>query len=89
MGRKARTTGPRGHKTGHLTLRFQEIALSSASAGVLTVLVQRSLKALGRGPDAAQQGELFRLVHFCNEVFKRFAGMSGELGVNADDQPVQ
>ena len=46
------------------------------------------LEALGGSPDPAQQGELVGLVDVRYVNFVRFARVSGELGVNADGQPV-
>ena len=46
------------------------------------------LEAFGRQPDAAQQGQVFGLVHLGNAHFVRLARVAGELRVDADGEPV-
>lgn len=47
------------------------------------------LEALRRGPDAAQQGPFFWLVHLGNAHFVRLARVAGELGVHPNREPVR
>ncbi|UCU98136.1 hypothetical protein KI609_16620 [Acidovorax radicis] len=47
------------------------------------------LEALGRQPDAAQQGQVGWLVHLGNAHFVRGTGVAGELGVDANGETVR
>ena len=47
------------------------------------------LEAVRRGPDAAQQGQLFGLVEFVQAHGVGFAGVAGELGVHPDGEAVR
>ena len=46
-------------------------------------------EALGRGPYAAQQGQVGWLVHLGNAHLVRGTGVAGELGVDANREPVR